>query len=78
MDANSKQLIRSAGLDKNNVDPDMQIEVDMYKTFVDKIDRRYRMEFGTLEIKTKKDSDDQVWQVAQEPLKMELMSESKV
>ena len=57
-DVNSEQLIRSAGLDKKKVDPETRIEVDMYKSFVDDIDRRYRVEFGTLEIKTKKDSDD--------------------
>ena len=48
MDINSKQLVSSAGLDKNKVDPDTKIEVDMYKTFVNDIDRRYRVEFGTL------------------------------
>ena len=60
MDVNSKQLISSAGLDKKKFigEEGKQVEVDMYKTFVEDIDRRYRVEVGTLEIKTKKDSDD--------------------
>ena len=60
MDVNSKQLISSAGLDKKKFvgEEGKQVEVDMYKTFVEDIDRRYRVEFGMLEIKTKKDSDD--------------------
>ena len=60
MDVNSKTLISSAGLDKTKLigEDANKVEVDMYKTFVDDIDRRYRVEFGTLEIKTKQDSDD--------------------
>ena len=60
MDVNSKQLISGAGLDKKKFigEEGKQAEVDMYKTFVEDIDRRYRVEFGTLEIKTKKDNDD--------------------
>ena len=60
MDVNSEQPISSAGLDKKKFvgEEVAQVEVDMYKTLVEYIDRRYRVEFGTLEIKTKKDSDD--------------------
>jgi hypothetical protein len=60
MDVSSKQLMISAALDTNQLsgDGDTKVDVDMYKTSVDDIDRRYRVEFGTLEIKTKEDSDD--------------------
>ena len=60
MDVKSKQLISRAGLDKVKFigEEGNKVEVDTYKTFVDDIDRRYRVEFATLEIKTKKDSDD--------------------
>ena len=60
MDVSSKQLISSAGLDKHKFigEEGSKVEVDMYKTFVDDSDRCYRVEFGTLEIKTEKDSDD--------------------
>ena len=49
MDVNSKQLISSAGLDKNKFigEEGNKVEVDTYNTFVDDIDRRYRVEFGT-------------------------------
>ena len=58
MIVNSKQLIRSAGLDKHKFDPVMKLEVGTHKASVEDIDRRYRVEFGTLEIKTKKDNDN--------------------
>ena len=65
MDLESKQHIVDRGLDviprnhdgsvKTNSDGS---EVSLYKVFCDDIDRRYKLQFGTLEIRHKKDSDD--------------------
>ena len=55
MDVSSNtQLISSDGLENKKYDPVTKAEISMYKTFVEDIDRRYRVEFGTLEIKQKK------------------------
>ena len=54
MDVGSKQLASQSGLDKKAVSKD----VDMYKVLCEDVDRRYRIQYGTLDFKTSGAKDD--------------------
>ena len=51
MDDNSRQLASQSGLDKQMLMNDGKTPVDRYVLFTEDIDRRYRVQFGTLEFK---------------------------
>ena len=57
MDLESKQHIADFGRDQVKKDASGK-EIPMYKTFCEDIDKRYKLQYGILELKPRKDHDD--------------------
>ena len=57
MDLGSKQHIANFALDRPKFDKDGK-PIPMYKIFCEDIDKRYKLQYGTLELKPRKDHDD--------------------
>ena len=57
MDLESKQHIADCALDQPKLDKEGK-PIPMYKTFCEDIDKRYKLQYGTLELKPRKDHDD--------------------